>query len=129
MRDLLPPPPGKAGIRLHTVIERSSPDFNIDSRQPRSAGGTISEPAASLLDRIYAAIRVNRAGLIELVRATYAEDQPAMDRFRLNAARTGAEILSDAYYTAFSLAGVATVADAGSRRHQRLNYSESRQAR
>jgi hypothetical protein len=113
MRDLLPPPPAKSDIRLHTVIERSSPDFSLGSRPPRSAGGTASEAAASLLDRIYAAIRVNRAGLIELITATYAEDQPAMDRFRVNAARAGAEILSDAYYTAFSLAGVATVGDAG----------------
>ena len=105
MRDLLPPPPGKADIRLHTVIERSSPEFDLGSRSPRSAGGTVSEAAASLLDRVYAAIRVNRAGLIELVHATYADDQPAMDGSRVNAARAGAEILADAYYTAFSLAG------------------------
>jgi hypothetical protein len=113
MRDLLPPPPGKADIRLHTVIERSSPEFNIDSRQPRSAGGTVSEAAATLLDRIYASIRVNRAGLIELVRATYSDDQSTMDRFRLKAATAGAEILSDAYFTAFSLSGAAPIAHAG----------------
>ena len=81
MKDLVPPPATEADIRLHTVIERSSPDVNMDSRTPRSVGGTVLEAAASLPNRIYAAIRVNRAGLIELVRATYADDQSTMDRF------------------------------------------------
>jgi YVTN family beta-propeller protein len=113
MRDLLPPPAGKEGIRLHTVIERSSPPFDLDSRAPQTAGGTLQQAAATLLDHIYSAIRGNRAGLIELVRAAYADDQAAMDRFRLKAATTGAEILADAYYTAFSLAGMATTASSG----------------
>jgi len=105
MLDMLPPPPGKADVKLHTVIERSTPEFDLGSRAPQMAGQTVSQAAASLLDRVYAAIRVNRAGLIELVPAVYADDQATMDRFRLKAATAGAEVLADAYYTAFVLAG------------------------
>ena len=38
--------------------------------------------AADLLDRTDAAIKFNRADLIELVRATYAGDEQTMDKFR-----------------------------------------------
>ncbi len=102
MRELLPPPPGKEDVKLHTVIERSSPTFDLGKRVPQAAGATYALAAATLLDRIYAAIRVNRAGLIELVRAAYAGDQEAMDPHRLKAATTGAGILADAYVTAFT---------------------------
>ena len=110
MRELLPPPPGKQDIELYTVIERSSPSFNLDSRPPRTVGETVPQAAAALLDRIYSAIRVNRAGLIQLVQSAYADDRPAMDRFRLKAATAGAEILADAYYTAFPLSGIKAAA-------------------
>ncbi len=113
MKELLPPPAGMQDIKLHTVIERSSPAFDLGSRSPQAAGRSVQQAAAALLDRIYSAIRVNRAGLIELVRATYANDQAAMDRFRLRGATSGAEILADAYYTAFSLGGIAAAAASG----------------
>ncbi len=105
MRDLLPPPPGKEDIKLHTVIERSAPELDLGSRAPRSAGSSIPAAAANLLDRTYVAIKSNRADLIELVRATYAGEVQAMDKFRHKASVVGAELLSDAYYTAFLLAG------------------------
>jgi hypothetical protein len=114
MRELLPPPTGKEDIRLHTIIERGAPEFNLGTRAPRSAGVNITEAAASLLDRTYKAIKSNRANLIELVRATYADDVQGMDKFRHKASVFGAELLADAYYTAFVLAkGVAPQADKG----------------
>ena len=104
MRDLLPPPSGKADIKLHTVIERSAPDFDLGSRAPKAAGRNIPEAAANLLDRTYAVIKSNRADLITLVQATYADDTASMDRLRHQATVAGAELLADAYYTAFVLA-------------------------
>jgi hypothetical protein len=104
MRDLLAPPAGKEDIKLHTVIERSAPQFDLGSRAPRLAGRSIAEAAANLLDRTYAAIKSNRADLIALVHATYADDTAAMDKFRHKATVVGGELLADAYYTAFVLA-------------------------
>jgi hypothetical protein len=104
MRDLLPPPPGKEDIKLHTVIERSAPEFDLGSRAPRAAGQSIPQAAAELLDRTYAAIKSNRADLIDLVRATYAGDEARMNSYRHKASITGAELLADAYHTAFVLA-------------------------
>jgi hypothetical protein len=105
MRDLLPPPPGKQDIKLHTVIEHSTPEFDLGSRAPRMAGSNVPQAAASLLDRTYAAIKSNRADLIDVVRAAYQEDERTLDKFRHKASVAGAELLSDAYYTAFTLAG------------------------
>jgi hypothetical protein len=104
MRDLLPPPSGKEDFKLHTVIEHSAPDFDLGSRAPRAAGRSIPETAANLLDRTYAVIKSNRADLIALVQATYANDTATMDKFRHKATVAGAELLADAYYTAFVLA-------------------------
>ena len=105
MRDLLPPPAGKEDIRLHTIIERSAPEFDLGSRAPRMAGDSIPRAAASLLDRTYVVIKSNRADLIDLVRATYAGDGQTMDKYRHKSTVAGAELLADAYYTAFILAG------------------------
>jgi hypothetical protein len=96
MKELLPPPPDKARIVLHTVIENSSPEFDLGTRAPHR------ETAQTLLDRCYAVIRQNRGSLIELVRDVYADDREGMDRFRLRSARVGAELLADAYYSALS---------------------------
>ncbi|HYM10412.1 MAG TPA: zinc dependent phospholipase C family protein [Bryobacterales bacterium] len=104
MKDLLPPPASKRDIQLHTVIETSAPAFDLASRAPQSAGSSVAEAAQNLLDRAYRAIRHNRAGLIELVRAAYADDEATMNRFRLEAARTGGGLLADACYTSLRLA-------------------------
>ena len=58
------------------------------------------EAAPKLLDRCYAIVEENRADLIEMVRATYANDVPVMERLRSRAAKKAAELLADAYYTA-----------------------------
>lgn len=110
VQDLLPPPAGKQGIHLHKAIEITAPEFDLGTRAPRSVGVSVAEAASNLLDRCYAIIRDNRAHLLELVRAVYADDEATMDRLRLRAAMAGAEMLADAYYTAFTLAGDAPVA-------------------
>ena len=88
MKDLLPPPGGQEKIQLHTVIEHSSPEFDLGSRAPRRQ--TPQEP----LDRCYAVIRRNRPNLIELVKLVYAGNEAGMDRFRLDSAK------ADAYFSA-----------------------------
>src|SRR5262249_35248126 len=96
MKDLLPPPEGLEKIPLHTFIENSSPEFDLGSRRPQP------QSTERLLDRCYAIIRRNRANLIELVKSVYAGDEPALNRFRLEAAKSGAELLADAYYSALT---------------------------
>lgn len=90
---------GQAGCN-----EITAPEFDLGTRAPRSVGDSVAEAASNLLDRCYAIIRDSRAHLLELVKAVYADDEATMDRLRLRAAMAGAEILADAYYTAFSLA-------------------------
>jgi hypothetical protein len=96
MKELLPPPPGKQGIQLHTIIEHSSPEFDLGSRAPH-----IATPQ-QLLDRCYAIIRQNRGNLIELVKLVYAGDETGMDRFRLESGTAGAGLLADAYFSALT---------------------------
>lgn len=109
MQDLLPPP---AAFResLHAAIEYSAPAPDLARRSPVMAGASVPDAANAILDRIYNGIHENRTRLIEIVRAAYAGDKPTLDRFRASAALQAAEILSDAYYTAFRLAGQLTAA-------------------
>lgn len=92
-------------INLHAVIEFSAPDLDLGGRAPRKAGATIKEAASNLLGRCYRIIRENRDSLDELAEAAYRKDEAAMNPFRHKAALAGAELLADAYYTAFVLAG------------------------
>jgi hypothetical protein len=96
LKELLPPPEELQKIQLHTVIEHSSPEFDLGSREPRQ------ESPERLLDRCYNIIRNNRAHLIDLVKLVYAGDEAGIDRYRLESARAGAELLADAYYSALS---------------------------
>jgi hypothetical protein len=105
LRELIPPPPGMESISLHSVIERSSPPFNLDGRAPQSLGDGVPTAITLLLDRIYARVKENRAQTIDLIRAVYANDSAKVDAERLRCARNGAELLSDAFYTVFLLAG------------------------
>jgi hypothetical protein len=84
MKDLLPPPADQQKIHLHTVIEHSSPEFDLGSRAPHK------ESAQGLLDRCYAIVKQNRGNLIEIVRLAYAGDEMGMDRFRLQSAKARA---------------------------------------
>ena len=122
MRELLPPPAGKQGIRLHTVIEHSTPEFDLGTRVPRMGGDNVATAAASLLDRIYQVIRSNRADLIAVVRAAYEGDEQSLDKFRHKASLAGGEILADAYYTAFMLAGYSGTQPSGPRELKKGSY-------
>jgi hypothetical protein len=94
MKELLPPPAGLEKVQLHTVIEHSSPEFDLGSRAPHA------ESPERLLDRCYAIIKRNRGRLIEIVKLVYAGDEAGLDRYRLESAKAGAELLADAYYSA-----------------------------
>jgi hypothetical protein len=89
---------------LHAAIELTLRPFNLQGRRPERGGQTVAETAANLLDRCYAIVAENRADLVEMVRATYADDIPVMERIRSRAARKAAELLADAYFTALTLA-------------------------
>lgn len=89
---------------LHAAIELTTPPFALEGRAPQRAGRTVAEAAPPLLDRCYAVVLENRASLLEMVRATYADDTATMDRLRSRAARKAAELLADTYYTALSIA-------------------------
>ena len=88
---------------LHAAIELTLLPFNLRGRIPQAAGKTVPEAAPRLLDRCYAIVEENRADLVEVVRATYANDVPLMERLRSRAAKKSAELLADAYYTALML--------------------------
>lgn len=114
-RQPLPNPPPWAGRRnehggnlspgnLHAAIELTIPPLSLAGRGPQKAGETVPEAAAALLDRCYAVVVQNEADLLEVVRATYADDLPTLERLRLRAARHGAELLADAFFTALSIA-------------------------
>ncbi|MDO8544401.1 MAG: hypothetical protein Q7S40_28510 [Opitutaceae bacterium] len=113
IQELLPPPKAPAyvsrvdaaghKIGLHAAIELTTAAFRLDGT-PKPAGGNVSDAATELLKRCYAIIRDNRAHLLEMVRATYADDRPVMERLRSRAAKQGAQLLADAYYTALLLA-------------------------
>jgi hypothetical protein len=89
---------------LHAAIELTLLPFNLQGRRPECAGNTVAEAVPKLLDRCYAVVEENRADLVEMVRATYANDVPVMERLRSRAARKAAELLADAFYTALTLA-------------------------
>jgi hypothetical protein len=89
---------------LHAAIELTTLPFNLAGRSPQRTGETVADAAPKLLDRCYAIVAENRADLLEMVRATYANDLPVMERIRSRAARKAAELLADAYYTALSIA-------------------------
>ena len=91
-------------LQLHPAIERSAPAFELAGRAPQRAGKTVPQAAEELLLRCYRIIRMNREELETLVKAVYANDVATVDRIREQAARKGAELLADAYYTAFTLA-------------------------
>jgi hypothetical protein len=105
VKDLLPPPPGKEHIVLHVALEATLPEFDLRPRAPQTAGPSIPDAASNLLDRCYAIIRDNRAHLIEMVRALYEDDDVTLNSFCLRAGKAGAELLADAYYTAFVFSG------------------------
>ena len=90
---------------LHAAMELTTLPFNLHGRSPQRAAKTVAEAAPKLLDRCYAIVEENKGSLLEMVRATYADDVPTMERLRSRAARQAAELLADAYFTALAIAG------------------------
>lgn len=90
---------------LHAAMELTLVPFNLSGRPPQRAALTVSDSAPKLLDRCYAIVEENKRSLLEMVRATYADDRATMERLRSRAAIQAAELLADAYYTAWSIAG------------------------
>ena len=103
LRDRLAPA-DQMDVQLHPVIERSAPAFELAGRAPQRAGANVPQAAEALLERCYVIVRRHRESLEILVKAVYAGDSATVDGMRLEAARRGAELLADAYYTAFVLA-------------------------
>ncbi len=114
-RQTLPNPPpwfgrldehgsGLTAGNLHAAIELTLLPFNLRGRSPERIGNSVAEVAPKLLDRCYAIVEENRADLVEMVRATYANDITVMERLRSRAARKAAELLADAFYAALTLA-------------------------
>ena len=106
LKDLVPPPAEAANIKLHTVIEHSSPSVDLKGRRPEILGATPEAIAEAVLDRIYAGVRVNRSHLIVLAQAAYKDDQAGMDTYRLIGATAGTTILSDALASTAETAGL-----------------------
>ncbi|HUR57802.1 MAG TPA: hypothetical protein VM029_08830 [Opitutaceae bacterium] len=96
---------------LHAAMELTTLPFNLHGRSPQRVGKTVEVATPKLLDRCYATVEENKRSLLEMVRATYADDVPTMERLRSRAARHAAELLADAYYTAWLIAGESTNAD------------------
>ncbi|MGH7958040.1 MAG: hypothetical protein ACREH8_13690, partial [Opitutaceae bacterium] len=63
--------------------------FNLDGRPPQREGKTVADAAPKLLDRCYTIVKENRGDLLEIVRATYANDLAVMERLRSRAGETG----------------------------------------
>lgn len=105
LADLIPPPPGKDDIQIHSAIEIVAPEFDLGGRVPHSVGRTVSEAAENLLERIHRVVKKNRLDLLDIVRALYADDDAKLSQFRLQGERAGAELLADALYTTLVLSG------------------------
>jgi hypothetical protein len=97
-------PDEKQALMLHPAIERSAPALDLAARTPRQAGGSVGQAAQTLLERCYVIVRQNREELETIVKAVYSGDTVTADRIRLAAARRGAELVADAWYTALLLA-------------------------
>ena len=97
-------PADKQELFLHPAVERSAPAFDLGARSPRKAGSSVAQAAQLLLERCYEIVRQNREELETIVKAVYSGDSSTADRIRLKAARRGAELVADAWYTALLLA-------------------------
>lgn len=104
LRQMTPRSVQVQGINVHSVIERSIPEFTLGDRLPRLASGHIQEAAAAILDQCYAGAELNRRDLVPMLRAAGAHDEQTLNAYRLRAARKASEILADALYTVFRIA-------------------------
>lgn len=94
-------PPHSVGVegKLHSVLERTLPEFALAPRSPRKAGKGIVDSAQSVLQQCYQGADRNRRDLPVMLRATEAGDEETLDPYLLRASREAAEILADALFT------------------------------
>ncbi len=115
LQELVPPPESARKLYVHAPMEISCPDFTLGDRAPRRLGKTVPEAAKATVESTYARIRKIRGTVIELIQAVYREDTAGMDRLRLVAAQSAAELYADALYSVLSIArdqGIAAPASA-----------------
>ena len=89
------------GSSVHSALERSLPEFSLHGRAPLRADAHLRPAAAAVLDRCYTGAGRNRKDLPSMITALRQQDEPALDAFRLRAGTLAAEILADAFLTAF----------------------------
>ena len=93
------PPGTPRGLNLHSVVERSVPEFTLGARIPRKAGDHLLSSAEAILEQCYAGAGQNRKDLPSMVKAACARDERTLDVYRLRAGRRAAEIFADALFT------------------------------
>ena len=93
------------GANVHSILERSLPDFTLAGPVPAAAGAHITAAAASILEECYAGAAQNRKDLPAMIKAALAHDEPALDIYRLRAGKRTAQILADALYMIFEMTG------------------------
>lgn len=104
LQELVPPPESARKLYVHAPMEISCPNFTLGERSPRRLGATIPEAAKATVDSTYARIRKIRGTLTELIQAVYRDDTAVMDKLRLVAAQSAAELYADALYSVLSIA-------------------------
>lgn len=92
--------PATESLNLHSILERSIPEFHLSQRQPSRLGYDLAATAQAIVDRCYEGAALNRRDLPAMIRAVLDRDGRTLDRYRLRAGRMAAEIVADALYTA-----------------------------
>ncbi|HEX5006372.1 MAG TPA: hypothetical protein VFV70_04625 [Hyphomonadaceae bacterium] len=99
--EMTPKGPGIKRINVHSVIERSVPDFALSGRSPRALGGDLLAAATVILDQCYEGAAANKRDLPSMVKAAAHGNEQVLNEYRLRAGKRAAEILADALYTVF----------------------------
>ena len=98
-------PPDQADVETAPCDRAQCPGFRSGRTRAATDWRVRVADRRRLLERCYVIVRGNRENLETLVKAIYAGDEATVDRMRRDAARRGAELLADAYYSAFLFAG------------------------
>jgi hypothetical protein len=93
-------------INIHSVIERSIPEFTLGDRAPHILAGHLVPGAEAVVALCDAGAGQNKKDLPSIVKAAGVHDEQTLNEYRLRAGRKAAEILADALYTLFRIAEV-----------------------
>lgn len=100
---VLPPPEAWQNIAIHGAVEGPEFEFSIAGYRPVLLGQTIDEAVCHLYERYQHMIRIARAQIAPVVQGIYADDKPRADAARAAAATACAQVLADAWHTAFAI--------------------------